>query len=865
MRSALVAAAGVPWQQWRAETILLAGLHDVGKADCHFQNLSAGDCDRRLLGTHSIDPRHGDAKRYKRHAYTSFLLVWDAAANWGACDNARLRAGQIVGGHHGVIPVYNRRLDRRTGADLLNTDEAVRESLRTAREQLLATVRHATGGNLCGGDFTIAAASISLAVVSLADWLVSQTSFLAEQSKECGWIVDDPGEWYVAAERRCRGTTLLAAGITKPAARPVKAKALLPPGAEPSGLQLSVERDHPIATAGITFIKAPTGDGKTEAALLAATKYALARGQSGWYFAMPTRGSADGLYDRLARLLPHLDDRRDVDAATTDLRRVHGLAGLHEVTTHAGDDGRVWLSGNRKALLAPFGVGTVDQALMGAMRVKHSPVRMLGIGTGCLILDEAHSYSWYTGELMKRLVAWMGALRGAVVILSATMPQNLISDLASAYQQGTASHLPKAARPESPPTPRCAYPGWAQWQPAPSGAPGPGTWTARSAEPQRGGWRLSVEIRYTPPAALSAAMATEALAAVEGGGCVLVVRETVAKAQQTYDQALASDPGDCAVILAHSRFRHRDRSSIEQQIAGMLGPPSATHARPERLIVVSTQVVETSLDVDFDFVISDPAPIGALIQRAGRAHRHPGRSRPAAHSTPRIAVFWPRGENGKASYQSQVYMPHDLRSCLGLLDEYATILVPDDVPSLVDRAAESTPPGDAGEAAWIEWLADADIQKGHAKESMAPDPTRSASLCLADLTGPWDDDQIAPTRLGAPTVLVLPVYETAGGPLSAIPGGPPLPNEPTAEQERQLVEACIPVPRLPRQSRWLSLLEDPPTAQGRRTAWTSGPLAAAKLLRCDRLGSGEDRSIVLEDQQVWISPTRGLDAEQLST
>ena len=803
----------------------------------------------------------GEAKRYKRHAYASYLLVWDAATDWAAGVEAIHRAAQVVGGHHGVIPAHNTKLDRRRGDELLDSDGAPLESLRAARARLFATIRDVTGGSLSGGTHRVTAPAISLAIVTLADWLVSQTSFLSGQSAECGRSVGDPRGWYAAAERRCRETTIPAAGIIKPAWRPVSACALIPAGYEPSPLQRSIEQHHPVSASGITFIKAPTGDGKTEAALIVAAKYAQASGHSGWYFAMPSRGTADGLFERLNRVLPHIMPV-DANSGPAGLQRVHGLSNLHDVESHAGDGGREWLSGNRKALLAPFGVGTIDQALMGAMRVKHSPIRMLGIGTGCLILDEAHSYDWYTSALMKRLLAWVGALRGAAVVISATMPQALVSDLAAAYQHGTMSQRPRSGRPELPPPPRCAYPGWMNWTPEPVGA-GPGTWRAHAAKPQRAGWLLSVELRNTAASSLTTAMAERANDAVRQGGCVLVVRETVSKAQRTYDAVLALADHDTEVVLLHSRFRHRDRRRIEQRIVSGLGPPGRGDARPRRLILVSTQIVETSLDVDFDFVISDPAPIGSLIQRAGRTHRHHRRERPPIHATPRIAVYWPCDTCGASGYRSAVYMAHDLRSSRALLDGRSTIAVPEDVPALVDQAAVNAAVDEDGEVAWIEWLADADVQKGHATRSMCPDPARLAFDCVADLTSPLSDDNVAPTRLGVPTVLVLPVYTTIGDDLCAAPGGPPLPATPTVQEEQQLMEECVPVPRYPQQSAWLELLDDPPTTQHGRTAWSSGPLAGVKLLRCDRVHAATDRSVELEGWRISISPTRGLDAERL--
>lgn len=808
----------------------------------------------------SKDPRQtADGRRdYNRHAYASYLLVWDAAEEW-VPDHARLRAAQIVGGHHGVVPMPNNRLDRRTGGGLLDVeppDQARRGALTrllATREDIIGVTRLVTGGQLSDLDWDVAPAAISLAVVVLADWVASQTWFIQEQAAECGLEVDDAEQWHAVAFRRAAKKALIEAGLVRPTPRRVSAAALVPSGKEPSGLQRDIGESHPAAHSGITFIKAPTGDGKTEAALIAASRYAGARGTAGWFFAMPTRGTADGLFGRLERLLPLLAGPRT--GTGMQLRRVHGMAKLHEVADHAGNQARAWLSGSRKALLAPHGVGTIDQVLMGAIRAKHSPLRMLGAGLGCLIVDEAHSYDWYMGALLDRTVAWMGALGTPVVVLSATLPQNRIEALAAAYQNGAMSHQPTPGRPEAPP-PVCGYPGWVQWSPA---SDGPGRWSAGSAAPKRPGWTLHISISGTTQAETDREMARAATSAVADGGCVLVVRETVAKAQQTYKAVTEQTGETCETLLLHSRFRHRDRARIEEALARRLGPPTDDGNRPARLIAVATQVVEMSLDVDFDTVITDPAPLGALIQRAGRSHRHDRAERPAAHRVPRLRVFWPTREDGSPEFASSpVYMEHDLRRSHELISAHPQIAVPEDVPGLVDQAADTGLPDD-GEDAWIEWMADADVQRGQAKAGMIPDPGRKASRCLHDVTSPRDEDHIVPTRLGVPTVLVLPVHETDSGLLSAEPGGPPLPQCPTAEEEQRLVAACVPVPAHLRQKAWLDQLSTHSSSgDNRRTAWTSGPLAEARLLTCRRGADGTDASIGLRGWQIEISPTVGL-------
>ena len=249
MRDHLAASAGSSWDQWRAETTLLAGMHDAGKADCHFQNLSPADCDPVLQGIKSRDPRSGgDGRRYKRHAYNSALLVSDAAKVWDASDTARCRAAQIVGGHHGVVPPYNSILDRRRGASLIdcaqdpnNPDaDTAMALLRAAREDIFATVRDTTAGTLTDADCRVPSAAVSLAVVVLADWLASQRWFLHAQRQQLGPRVTDPGRWMASAEELARDEALPKAGLLRPLPARVTADSIVPGGVA-SGLQRSIE------------------------------------------------------------------------------------------------------------------------------------------------------------------------------------------------------------------------------------------------------------------------------------------------------------------------------------------------------------------------------------------------------------------------------------------------------------------------------------------------------------------------------------------------------------------------------------------------------------------------------------------------
>ena len=835
MRDRLAQACG-SWDTWVAETVLCAGAHDLGKATCQFQQQSPDDCHDALSAVDASAETPDLPDNANRHAYASGLLLWDHLIAAGVAATDAGRVVQIVGGHHGTIPAYQwDKMRNWGGAACVGSPEPVAAILHAAHREIMGDIAAAAGDpRPVSGPIPLNAAAVSHAVVVLADWIASSSEFLAGQAG-CGPL-RDPSMWADRAERRCREhMERLGLVAPPPPATDPSASCLLAATVTPSPLQASLDSSHPRCASGVTIITAPTGEGKTEAALLAASRYSAARGSAGWYFAMPTMGTADGLRERLERLLPRL-----VAGPPPLLHLMHSLRSLRDTPqgwAAAAPEARQWTASSRKAILAPFGVGTIDQALMGVLRVKHSPLRLLAATTGTLIVDEAHTFDPYMRGLLCRLLTWCAARAAPVVLMSATLPRELASEFFNAYRAGATT-----ASSDRGVAPRIGYPGWACW------TPDAGWATSGRRQPLRR-WQLCIRLRDTPAPDMPATMARRAVEATREGGCVMVVRETVAKAQETYEAAVsakANDPSDadCEVVLLHSRFRHGDRRRLTGRLLADLGPPG-TGSRPARLVLVATQIVEMSLDVDFDLVMTDPAPIAALLQRSGRCHRHMRPNRPAGQNTPRLEVFWPLTASGDPSRRSYVYLPHDLAQARKYLADRSYINVPSGVPALVDAAhiagtdiQNADPDGGEGtdDSDYLQWLAEQDYRAAMAASMKIPTPERPAHKALTQLTGLADDTDIARTRLGAAAVQILPVYHRDDGKFSAErPSGPELPDQPDTDEERRLYERCVPVTLLGRNSLWPPALHRHPDSDDRRprTAWNSGPLARVRLLPMD--------------------------------
>lgn len=807
---------------WVNATTTLAGWHDIGKATCGFQARDPNACAPWLDGHHDVgDTRHDRAGSY---------LIWDRLRAAGHGDVTT--AAQIVGGHHGSIPRLNHRwLTARGGSGMI--DHNPPRDLISARDDLLEIVEECAGSYPRDLVMEPLAASASLAVVVLADWLVSQDWLIRAQQQ--AWELTEPTTWHSLDPRahyaKARELAIRAideAGLLAPRRnlRQPRPSDLIPvpiDGPEPAlrELQSSIDTCLSPSGPGITVICAPTGEGKTEAALIAAAKYGRATGRQGFFFGMPTRATADGLHQRLSNYVRQLtaDDGAVV-------RRIHSQAQLHDgqggvSVSEDEQTAAAWMSGTRKALLAPWGVGTVDQMLLGAMRVKHSPLRLLGAATGTVVIDEAHALDPYMRELLVRAVEWLAAYGTSVVVLSATLPPKRVDELLRAYQDGAGIGDTTGERRSA------GYPGWVAWSVEDGFA-------SQTVQPRQE-WALTVDRRDVPSTELTERIAAAAVSASADGGCVLLVRSTVRAAQDTYNaiRRLESDlvPGQNIDIL-HSRFPMAVRRDRTESLIRRFGPgDSESPPRPERFILVATQIVEQSLDLDFDLIISDPAPAAQVLQRAGRVHRHEAVPRPDRMREPRAIVFWPLRTGGQPSVSSPIYPIAELRATRQWLAcEETVVAVPGDVPHIVattdietqfdDPAAFHIEDDDTAEAT-LAWIVAMDIARGSADNWRIPPPS---DAYLAELTGSVDaDDAACPgTRQGAHSAMIVPVIGDERG--WRLPDGTPIPRDgqrPEGATVLRVFSAAIPVSY---PAAWVDALDE------LGPAWRGTPLAGALML-----------------------------------
>jgi len=421
-------------------------------------------------------------------------------------------------------------------------------------------------------------ADVIAGLCSVADWIGS------------GPLFDDPQESW---EPKI-GEAVDRAGFIPPALiRDLKFSDLFP--FSPSSLQeVFIGAVH---SPGVYILEAPMGCGKTEAALFAAYRMLESTQASGIYFALPTQLTSDTMFSRFREFLNKI--LAPGDPHHRSLLLLHGSALL--TRTEWGEEGQPgfpWFNSLKRGLLAPFAVGTIDQALMAIMNVKHGFVRAFGLAGKVVILDEVHSYDTFTGTLLDHLVAALRQLGCTVIVLSATLSQARRADL-----------LGDAALPQ-----QFSSPGYPTISGLPEGSPDPYKLDVAHNE------RAEVVIQHIADDRLAL---EEAIARGLTGEQVLWIENTVDDAQHIFRILGSRVTGsDIECGLLHSRFIKKERIANEKRWVSLYGKYGGQKRDDRGRILVGTQVLEQSIDIDADFLITRAAPSDMLLQRIGRLWRH---------------------------------------------------------------------------------------------------------------------------------------------------------------------------------------------------------------------------------------------------
>lgn len=638
------------------------GLHDLGKASPAFQRKHLPSI--TILEEAGLSfPRTSSPSSASHATISAWALERLLPSETHLPPRFAKKLARALGGHHGIWPTPS-QLEI---PDLKSTDTGD-ESWGAVRKELLFALQSTIEppdwqGVQLSQEEENALLTLLSGLTSVADWIGSmEDSFpYIKETLDAEEYAHRAAHQAHAALHRLGWLSWQARGETIPFAQMFFFD-------HPNEVQLQViEQSQLIKPPALVILEAPTGIGKTEAALFLADTWLQQERGRGLYLAMPTMATSNQMFTRVMRFL---QNRYPEDLI--NLHLVHGQARwskeMQEIHLEAvGEDEHgaiaalTWFLPRKRSLLAPFAVGTVDQALMSVMQTKHFFVRLFGLSHKVVIFDEVHAYDTYMSSLFQRLLSWLSQIGSSVIILSATLPDCTRRELIIAYQGK--DQTPSQAMDASYPRLTWANKETVNTLPLPS-------------PPSR---RIELQWIFREPEAILAHL-TELL---KDGGCAVVICNTVSRAQAIYralkDAHLVPEQD---LLLFHARYPFAWRDGIERNVLERFGKDGQ---RPQRSILVATQVVEQSLDLDFDLMLSDLAPVDLLLQRAGRLHRH-SRNRPNKLRHPHLLLTRPKLVEDLPNFESDryVYEEYFLLATYGLLIGRSQIELPSDTKSLIE-------------------------------------------------------------------------------------------------------------------------------------------------------------------------------------
>lgn len=820
IKERLATALGCSVEDARIVLAFLTALHDLGKAAPGFQLQPTGLewLPRRLLALGLKSPAQPRNEPHNFISTKELRRFWhENTVAWKVELESGRVLSHITGAHHGTFPISQ---------DYANWPEDVMgdASWEQVRFEMFIALKNA----LCPPDFVfpdcnawndLGAVPLLAGLISVADWIGSSSHFPTEGHRD---HVMSVARYLPLSRQRAEGALAEFGWTSTPVPTSPRPDFQQFWKFVPNSLQQVIVRQTENLTEPFLCIaEAPMGVGKTEAALWATDAALAAQINAGFYVALPTQATSNAMHRRIKDFL----GQRLADAKNLHLQLVHGNAALSEdvevlwkgladlfgPNSAETEKARVvalsWFCGAKRPLLAPFGVGTIDQSLMAALQTHHWFVRLFGLAGKVVIFDEVHAYDTYMSHLLVTLLGWLKELGCSVILLSATLPSGKRHELLEAWG------APKPT--EEVPYPRVTWCGTGQ---AESLAVSP-----QELRPQ------TIAVSHLHPDHLAAALRQK----LGQGGSAAIICNTVAEAQTLF-KSLKQELGDFAEpdnwILFHAQMPFGWRQRIETKILKKFGKHKAS--RPQRAIVVSTQVLEQSLDIDFDWMASFSAPSDLWLQRLGRLHRHAldehktPITRPAGLETPEFVLLSDIG--GEADAPPPSFGPTQwiydreilLRSWL-LWRGKVALQLPDEIETLIEDTYTNAPviPDQ-------DWQIALDSARSEREEDQRKSKVTAGNVVISTKTSGGttrrpsrfvettthdlrdDDDPAvhvsmrASTREGQPSITVICLYEVDGRfYLPGEEGGAnrdeelDLENEPDRDTIRKLMDFAIPISR----------------------------------------------------------------------
>lgn len=505
-------------------------------------------------------------------------------------------------------------------------------------------------------------------LLSTADWIASDDMFLANTDSTADLEIYDGLSRELAGKAIHRFGFNLNKSITN-----TNFSELFNGLCKLRPLQKIVEECN-TALPSLTIIEAPTGEGKTEAALYLAARQQNAQSGAGICVAMPTQATSNSLFERFAAFVKNAGND---SGAPSNLRLIHGNDDFNELrqelvemfikyssakdySSQEEDTGIVmaeWFLPKKRSLLAPFSVSTVDQVFLSILNTRHYFMRLFGLAGKTVVFDEVHAYDSLQKRELTSLISWLAAIGSNVIILSATLPTEMRKDILKAWNNQS-----ECKSENYPLITQCVTGKEDLFEK---------TFDARRAN------EVDINLIHSSDEQCKTdeGICEEMLGLANRGAKVAYIVNSVRRSQEIYSMLTSKiDTENIDVVLFHSGFMLSDRMRIEKRVLSDFGIPKESNPQTQKgIILISTQIVEQSLDIDFDAMFTDLAPIDLLVQRAGRLHRHDTRVRPECCEKPILNIILPsksKSENLEWDNLSFVYDTYvTSRTYFALLDK----------------------------------------------------------------------------------------------------------------------------------------------------------------------------------------------------
>lgn len=440
LRASVEESFGVLGDAWRWVAFLCA-LHDLGKYSPAFQSLNLSLAKSRIgaWGIGAVEfvakPAGASGRVDAPHGIITAFHLRNMLIEWGSTEETAFGIAAVLGGHHGYFPadqdVRQVRWERNSHGQRAWAAARTEMAVELAGLCGLPDPRTVSWG---GVRLPLPAAIGLAALASVSDWVASDTANFA-------YAPDDLDLDAYVADAHAQAEKSVGRLALDPWVPPRELGFAAMFGEPPRPVQILVEQVvGELREPALVVVEAPTGEGKTNAALQAAAMLVRRLELAGLYVALPTQASSKQTRDVIRKMLDKLGDDTGVSLVHAGAREVleQEAAMPSEVGVDEGDsaaEAQAWLT-RKRSLLAVLGSGTVDQASMGAFRGGHVFVRLAGLAGKVVVIDEVHAYDTHMSTLLQRLLAWLGALGVPVVLLSATLPSGRRHDLVAAWQAG---------------------------------------------------------------------------------------------------------------------------------------------------------------------------------------------------------------------------------------------------------------------------------------------------------------------------------------------------------------------------------------------------------------------------------------------